>query len=71
MILSSTTEGPVYDKDGRLRAYIHADGKKESYAYNSSWRIISFTDRDGNRTNFAYSSDGSMIVLKPDASRSH
>jgi YD repeat-containing protein len=66
MNVSSTTEGPVYDKDGRLLAYLHADGKKETYPYDSSWRIISFTDRDGNRTSFAYSSDGSMIVLKPD-----
>lgn len=71
MILSSTTEGPVYGKDGRLRAYLHADGKKESYAYDSRSRVISFTDRDGNHTNFAYTPDGFMMVLKPEGARSH
>ena len=58
-------EGPVYDKEGHLTAYLYADGKRAMYTYDSSWRMRTFTDRNGFRTLFDYNPDGSVIVLTP------
>jgi YD repeat-containing protein len=65
----SASAGPTYDGDGRLTAYVYADGKRESYSYDSSWRMARYTDRNGNITIFVYNADGSVTVWNPDGSK--
>jgi uncharacterized protein RhaS with RHS repeats len=57
---SATAEGPLFDKEGRMLAYVYADGKRDTYVYDSEWRVKIFYDRDGRATHFRYNSDGTM-----------
>ena len=51
-VISSLTEGPVYNRDGQQIAYKYADGTRESYAYDSTGSLVSFVDRAGHVTQF-------------------
>ena len=64
----SGSEGPVFDRDGRLIRYQYADGKIESYSYDSQWRMKSFKSREGKVMTFIYAPDGSMQTVNPDGS---
>src|SRR6266849_8583252 len=56
--INATSDGPIYDRDGRMIAYKYADGTRDLYTYDSQWRMTSFTDRAGNVTHFLSSSQG-------------
>jgi YD repeat-containing protein len=62
------SEGPVFDRDGRLTSYLYADGTSDSYKYDSQLRMTSFIGRNGEVTTFKYSPDGSMTTVYPDGS---
>jgi YD repeat-containing protein len=64
----SGSDGPVFDRDGRLVCYQYPDGKTESYAYDSQWRMKSFKSREEKVMTFIYASDGSMQTVNPDGS---
>jgi uncharacterized protein RhaS with RHS repeats len=67
--LAAEAAGPVYDSEGRLTAYVYADGKQDTCKYDFSWRMTQFIDRLGNVTTFVYSADGSVKTLIPDGTR--
>jgi len=64
--INATSEGPVYDREGRMLACHYADGTQESYGYDQAWRMTRFVDRAGGVTTFKYNSDGSMVTIMPD-----
>jgi YD repeat-containing protein len=63
--MNRSSEGPIYDREGRMISYQYADGTQESYAYDG-WRMTRFIDRAGNVTTFRYNSDGSVMTVLPD-----
>lgn len=63
---NAISEGPVYDRAGRMAEYRYPDGTQESYAYDDAWRMIRFTDRAGGVTTFVYTKNGSMTTTMPD-----
>jgi YD repeat-containing protein len=64
--INAISEGPVYDREGRMVAYHYVDGTQESYAYDDAWRMIRFTNRAGGMTTFVYTKNGSMTTIMPD-----
>jgi hypothetical protein len=53
--IKPTSEGPIYNSDGRMIAYNYADGTRELYSYNSEWQMNTFTDRAAKVTYFPLS----------------
>jgi YD repeat-containing protein len=64
--MNPSSEGPIYDREGRMIMYQYADGTRESYAYDEGGRMIRFTNRGGGVTTFRYMSDGSVVTVLPD-----
>ena len=62
----ASTEGAIYDPQGRMIEYHYADGTRESYAYDGAGRMMRFVDRAGRVTTFVYNRDGSMKTIMPD-----
>src|SRR5437016_2756918 len=48
----SPSEGPVFDRDGRLTSYLYADGTSDGYKYDSQSHMTSFIGRNGEVTTF-------------------
>jgi RHS repeat-associated protein len=43
-----------WDRAGRPLAYVHADGRRETFTFDDGDRLVGLTDRDGTSLTFAY-----------------
>jgi YD repeat-containing protein len=56
-IISSNSQGPIYDRDGRMIAYRYTDTNRELYAYDSAGSLATFVDRTGHLTQLSPAAD--------------
>ena len=69
-ITSSSSQGPVYDRTGRMIAYQYADTTRELYAYDSAGSLASFVDRAGQLTRSSPAADGGASAISESATTS-